>query len=291
MNATVGSIFCAMCMSACAPSQPSTAMVPYTEVVMKDDVERMESLHRFEIELCHKEKQITELASSGYALKLIGLINNQSAYIQSLTTNHTELVANLTEHINDIEVQKNELRADVRDLEAENMTLKILLTLLWVAGALYGLGKFFKWIGKTAPPLISSLGTRVHSNWTAVGNWFAWVGSCCMAICFAISKACVWTGLKLKSFTVSTGKLLGRVLTAIGTWLKYIVTYFVWGALLMTPLFLFRDYIPGMESFSFPTTWLDAVILAVRGFDFGSLLEVAVRLWAKKLEEPDEVRA
>ena len=324
MNATVGSIFCAMCMSACAPSQPSTAMVPYTEVVMKVDVENMVSLHQLELEICHREKQLTDVRNSEDLLSLTTFIKNQTAYIQSLTHNHTESVGDLNETIQALTDRLTIAESDQKALRDMNRLLTTLLAIFWIFAMLYGAKKLCKWINKVVTPTIAAWGARVEASWNSVGVWFmctgcylrdsciniantiVWVGSCIeaafyaiargfvwvgcgiKAVFFAIARGFSWVGCKLMTAFVKASKLLARGVQALAGLLSRMVMHLIFPLLIMTPLVLFKDHIPGLENIGYPTTWVDAVIFSIKGFELSSLLEIALKAWVKHMEEAEE---
>jgi len=306
MNATVGSIFCAMCMSACAPSQPSTAMVPYTEVFMKVDVENMVSLHQLELEICHREKQLTDVRNSEDLLSLTTFIKNQTAYIQSLTHNHTESVGDLNETIQALTDRLTIAESDQKALRDMNKLLTTLLAIFWIFAMLYGAKKLCKWINEVVPPMIADWGARVEARWNRAGIWFmwtgwylrvfcinianaiAWVGSCIEAAFYAIGRGFSWVGYTFMSSFVKASKLLGRAMRALADLLSRMVMHLIFPLLIMTPLVLFKDHIPGLENIGYPTTWVDAVIFSIKGFELSSLLEIALKAWVKRMEEAEE---
>lgn len=288
MNATFGSLFCSMCMTACAPSQPSTAMVPYTEVVMKVDVENMVSLHQLELEICHREKQLTDVRNSEDLLSLTTFIKNQTAYIQSLTHNHTESVGDLNETIQALTDRLTIAESDQKALRDMNRLLTTLLAIFWIFAMLYGAKKLCKWINKVVPPMIADWGARVEACWNRAGIWFMWTGWYLQVFCINIANAIFWVGLCIEARFVKASKLLGRVARALNDLLSRMVMHLIFPLLIMTPLVLFKDHIPGLENIGYPTTWVDAVIFSIKGFELSSLLEIALKAWVKRMEEAEE---
>jgi hypothetical protein len=43
-----------------------------------------------------------------------------------------------------------------------------------------------------------------------------------------------------------------------------------------------------LENIGYPTTWVDAVIFSIKGFELSSLLEIALKSWVKRMEEAAE---
>jgi hypothetical protein len=264
MNATLGSLFCSMCLHACAPSEPSNALAVYHE-----DILHVETRCKREMQLCNLEKglAIQKQVSSVAALEL--KLDNQTAHIrelsmnhsrhvgylemairgqtiqmEQLSRNHTEHVGDLNETITELMEQLAEANAALVDSEKTQLTLLIIVAIMWLCVLGYGVGQFCKWVEREAPSAFAKWGARVHACWICTGKW------------------------------------LGRTLGWLGTFLKKAAIVSVSGAMIVFPLFVFKDRIPGLERFEFPTTWLDGAMLALRGVDKGSLFEVAVNVLA-----------
>jgi hypothetical protein len=252
-----------------------------------------------DIELCHKKHELAEYEYLTNAQNLVWVIQNQ-------THNHTEVVGELSETIQVLTEQLTTAEAELKALRKMNRLTTALLVILWIFVISYGIKKLCKWMSEYVPRKFAEWGAAVDERWNRAATWcmwigwylrficitianaIVWVGVCLEAMCYATARGLAYVGRTLVSITVGAGKLIGRIFLSLAYWAKCILMRLIYPALIMTPLVLFRDHIPGLENIEFPTTWIDAVLLAIKGFDWTFPIEIAVRMWAKQWEEEAE---